>query len=1141
MAKGINQIVYNLLRGELTENCRQYEGKLADLILEKIRSHLDENYNLEFKEGYPPNRKIGRTVSAFSNTYGGSIIFGIRDFDHEIVDLKRNLKDASKKIEDHLRTKCYPFPKINFIFFRTLKNKKVLAILIGKRKGINPVCYDGVYYKRYNKSSPMISYEEIAQEYKRSYIAKLSENFHLISHREIKKLYHYFKLFYKQNSEIDFLELSQIPKQDIFLFGKNGTGKTYNTLKIVNEIAEKSKQPFIVLLPKTSLKEINLPKVIKHNIVLLWNDLHKDFRSVNGLRIQNALFDIHKITAKNQHTFQVIGNYRIEESQHLKTNFFSSNLFQNARKIRLGNIENVDKMNRLISNLEKSLKLSFGEDSHEKREFLISNIINNNPTVGYIVSIFLLLKQLLADGYNNEISFEILADIPPDIKNIWKFYFKQLVNPQIKLLLKSIRFLNELNIPLRKSLVRTTYKELFQGNSLLFIETLEIITDMGWIDVYKDTIHTWDAQMEGIPLEIIDSLSDIYGNFYNMMEGFKVVDPDLYVHGLNAFASRLMQFSNEQNKFLALNLFQEVNELKENVVSLHGIGLCYRHLSNIANDNFEKKIDYLQLAITFYQRALSYESKSYEILSNLGAAYHEMAHCTPPGKYRIKYLLEGKKYYEKSLKIVPNFSIALLNMAGAIYQLPFNSFNEEFIWDKKTLDIILNYITQCLKYLPILNEEIREDTELHERIYAIRGATYFNYYSNTENELEILKKAFADAEKLYQLNPMNVKGLLLFAGIKFQLGRIESNVQFIHEAIDLCDRIIELKRWEPDVYIIKGNSLLYLSKNLDCKKKMNVVKQIPTLLEKKLVSSKSQFFETEAIYQLLALSYEILAECSNGLESVNFIKSFFNYVFHFVHHFRNKMSDYRILYTKLFKLLSKTNNADLILWLLEKITQHIDINKNPYLYLIRVSLNKYDIDQNIVQIIEDSETAILIALQENIPQLALGTLFELLGMALISQNSPLISITTSVIALLFHCFPDLDPPNQFINMLQKMIHSFDSDNKEFSYRQVLKSIIPEQHSKFSHILDIIISNVESMNGINNMESIENIEDLSLEDIFRNPHVWMQISLAAGHSQDPIRESILQYLNSKEVHYLPDSEIRNKIVNFLFKSNIESSR
>lgn len=67
-----------------------------------------------------------KSVSAFANTLGGALIFGISDED-EIVGLENPSRDA-EKISEIIKSRLNPIPEFNLRFYKT-EDEEVLIVL----------------------------------------------------------------------------------------------------------------------------------------------------------------------------------------------------------------------------------------------------------------------------------------------------------------------------------------------------------------------------------------------------------------------------------------------------------------------------------------------------------------------------------------------------------------------------------------------------------------------------------------------------------------------------------------------------------------------------------------------------------------------------------------------------------------------------------------------------------------------------------------------------------------------------------------------------------------------------------------------------------------------------------------------------
>ena len=90
-----------------------------------------ENTNIDFKEKveYSKPKSWLKSVSAFANTNGGILLFGIRDVDKELIGLKDIVKDT-EKVSELINDKITPLPRYELNTFKE-NNKNFLEIKVG--------------------------------------------------------------------------------------------------------------------------------------------------------------------------------------------------------------------------------------------------------------------------------------------------------------------------------------------------------------------------------------------------------------------------------------------------------------------------------------------------------------------------------------------------------------------------------------------------------------------------------------------------------------------------------------------------------------------------------------------------------------------------------------------------------------------------------------------------------------------------------------------------------------------------------------------------------------------------------------------------------------------------------------------------
>ncbi len=123
-----------------------------------------EDESLEFKTSLRLKEEICQAVSAFSNTYGGSILIGISDDGTIIgVDIGRNtLEELANYIKRNTEPTIFPSMKIEQI------GKKKIVVIEVKESAEKPVFCGSHVYKRVGKTNQRISSSEIRKLAKES-------------------------------------------------------------------------------------------------------------------------------------------------------------------------------------------------------------------------------------------------------------------------------------------------------------------------------------------------------------------------------------------------------------------------------------------------------------------------------------------------------------------------------------------------------------------------------------------------------------------------------------------------------------------------------------------------------------------------------------------------------------------------------------------------------------------------------------------------------------------------------------------------------------------------------------------------------------------------------------------------------------
>jgi len=116
-----------------------------------------ESESLEFKPSLSQTKDIVETISAFSNTKGGSIIIGVDDKGKVIgVSLgKKTIEDLANKIKQNTDPKIYPSISVEKI------SGKNIVIVEAKESKSKPVFAFDRVFKRVGKSNHRVSSDGI--------------------------------------------------------------------------------------------------------------------------------------------------------------------------------------------------------------------------------------------------------------------------------------------------------------------------------------------------------------------------------------------------------------------------------------------------------------------------------------------------------------------------------------------------------------------------------------------------------------------------------------------------------------------------------------------------------------------------------------------------------------------------------------------------------------------------------------------------------------------------------------------------------------------------------------------------------------------------------------------------------------------
>jgi ATP-dependent DNA helicase RecG len=122
-----------------------------------MKEKVEESETVEFKPSLSQMDKITESISAFSNTRGGTVIIGVSDKGDILgVDIGKNtIESLANQINQNTDPMAYPSIRVEE---RDKKQVVIIEVLEGKQK---PVLAFGRAYKRVGKSNQKLGHDEI--------------------------------------------------------------------------------------------------------------------------------------------------------------------------------------------------------------------------------------------------------------------------------------------------------------------------------------------------------------------------------------------------------------------------------------------------------------------------------------------------------------------------------------------------------------------------------------------------------------------------------------------------------------------------------------------------------------------------------------------------------------------------------------------------------------------------------------------------------------------------------------------------------------------------------------------------------------------------------------------------------------------
>src|SRR5690554_2139766 len=153
-------------------------------ILDLIKNEIEESIHLDFKAGPAlgksdgKRKEISKDISAFANSDGGVIIYGLNEVNHKanslsFIDGDEFTKEWLEQIISSSIQRKISGLKIIPIRFDNKIEKTVYVVKIPKSYETPHMCKDNRFYRRYNFESVIMEEYEIRELYSRKTISKL--------------------------------------------------------------------------------------------------------------------------------------------------------------------------------------------------------------------------------------------------------------------------------------------------------------------------------------------------------------------------------------------------------------------------------------------------------------------------------------------------------------------------------------------------------------------------------------------------------------------------------------------------------------------------------------------------------------------------------------------------------------------------------------------------------------------------------------------------------------------------------------------------------------------------------------------------------------------------------------------------------
>lgn len=123
----------------------------------EILKNVAEGWFVEYKKEGQNGNKIAKSVSSFSNSYGGIYFLGIEANKNNKAENIIGVSDSPDRIRDSLRNNCNPFPIFDTYTIKLSDGNNVIMVVIPEGENPPYIHIDGRIYRRLGASSDPIS------------------------------------------------------------------------------------------------------------------------------------------------------------------------------------------------------------------------------------------------------------------------------------------------------------------------------------------------------------------------------------------------------------------------------------------------------------------------------------------------------------------------------------------------------------------------------------------------------------------------------------------------------------------------------------------------------------------------------------------------------------------------------------------------------------------------------------------------------------------------------------------------------------------------------------------------------------------------------------------------------------------------